>query len=158
MLAIGTYLDSSAQRFPQILSSGQAPCLFTRHMAVELGYPAISLLYGRKPSLPFGESLTHCPVDFLAFFFVIYVTLRSNMWQFRISGLFRTVVCDTTHYFLVIFTSHLALELTLIFGTVRIISYFPPHLLTETVIASNPTTPRIVSDDKIPLPPVRSPG
>lgn len=74
------------------------------------------------------------------------------MWQFRIPGLFRTVVRDTTHYFLVIFTSHLALELTLIFGTVRIISYFLPHLLTETAIALNPSTPRIVSDNRTPLP------
>lgn len=54
MLTIGTYLDSSAQRLPQVLSNVGVLCFYTRQRAVELGYPAISLLYGRK-SVIFGR-------------------------------------------------------------------------------------------------------
>lgn len=72
-----------------------------------------------------GKNLTRCPADTLAFLLIIYVALQSNMWQFGIPSLFKTLAEDATRYFLVIFTSHLVLELTLIFGTVRIIPCFP---------------------------------
>ena len=92
---------------------------------MEFAFPAISLVYGRKPSLPlvWGRN-PHRLADFLAFLVIIYVAVESKVWQFGIPSLFRTLAQDATRYFLVIFTSHLVLELTLIFGTVRIISHF----------------------------------
>jgi len=68
-------------------------------MAVEYTFPAISLLY-----------------DLLAFLLVVYVALKSSMYQFKIPTMFGVIARDAARYFLVIFTSHLALELTLIFG------------------------------------------
>lgn len=67
MLTIDTYFDSSAQRLPQALSDGDTVCFYTRQRAVELGYPAISLLYGRKPVV-FGR--------------------KPHSWSCRLSGLF----------------------------------------------------------------------
>ena len=62
-----------------------------------------------------------CPTDLLAFSLVVYLALRSGAYksQSQMPSLFRTMAQDATIYFLVIFTSHLVLELTEIFGRVR---------------------------------------
>jgi len=104
-LALGISLialitTTEAQQVPQTISGGPNICVYARQRPVELAFPAISLLY-----------------DFLAFVVIIYVALQSNLWKFGIPSLFRTLAQDATRYFLVIFTSHLVLELTLIFGT-----------------------------------------
>ncbi|KAF9644210.1 hypothetical protein BDM02DRAFT_3190815 [Thelephora ganbajun] len=52
---------------------------------------------------------------FLAFSLIIYLVARSNVYRFQIPSLLRIIVQDATHYFMIIFTSHLALELTLLF-------------------------------------------
>lgn len=73
---------------------------------------------------PVGNADGYCPTDLLAFILIIYMALKSNAYEFKIPSLFRTIAQDATFYFLMIFTSHLALELALIFGKVRIFSYF----------------------------------
>ena len=70
---------------------------------------------------PAGNTHTYRPTDLLAFLLFIYVALRTGAWEFKLPNLFRTIAQDATCYFLVIFTSHIVLELTLIFARVRII-------------------------------------
>jgi len=91
--------------------------------------------------------------DVLIFSTIVYIALRSNLYQFRIPSLLRTIVQDATHYFLVIFTSQLLLVLTLTLTRVRILSYLHvlSFLLTEALIAFNPTHPRPVSNTRIHL-------
>ena len=62
------------------------------------------------------------PTDLLAFSLIIYLALRWRVYQLQMSGsLFRIIVEDATLYFLVIFTSHIVLEVFLIFMTVGIL-------------------------------------
>ena len=65
-------------------------------------------------------------------------------------SLFRVIVQDATHYFLVIFTSHVVFELTLIFAKVRILACHSifSFSLVETFIAINPATSCHVSDTR----------
>ena len=58
------------------------------------------------------------PTDFLAFSVIVYLVVRSNVNKAPIPSLFRTIVRDATYYFLFIFTSHLAIVLFLLFGSV----------------------------------------
>lgn len=130
MLAIRAYSDIPVLYIPWFPLESRGVCYFLVHRAVELGYPAISILYGMKPSAAFpptGDIFSHYPTDLLAFVLIIYMALGSGMYQFKMPSLFRIIAQDATYYFLVIFSSHLTLELTLIFGRVRIISslYFP---------------------------------
>ena len=72
-----------------------------------------------------GDFHADYPADLLAFTVVVYLALRWGADQFKVpGGLFRTVVQDATHYFLVIFTSHLVFELALLFGRVRALLYW----------------------------------
>ena len=98
-----------------------------------------------------GDTYADYPTDLLAFSLVIYFVLRSNAYSFQMSNLFRVVAQDTTHYFLVIFTSHLVLELTLVFGAVSIMSCHPvfSFSLTKIFLALIPATPFCVSDTRI---------
>ena len=66
------------------------------------------------------------------------------------SSLFRTIVQDATHYFLIIFTSHLVLSLTLILGRVRVSSrcHIFSFSLAGTFVAFDSATPRPVSDNR----------
>jgi len=74
-------------------------CVFIRHRRAEIGFTAISIAY-----------------DLLAFLLIAYLALRSNVYELQMPSLLKTIVQDATHYFLVIFTSHIVLELTLVFG------------------------------------------
>ncbi|KAF9644213.1 hypothetical protein BDM02DRAFT_1059665 [Thelephora ganbajun] len=74
-------------------------CILARRGPLEVGFTTISLLY-----------------DFLAFALIIYLVARSNVYKSPIPSLLWTIAQDATLYFLVIFTSHLVLELTLLFG------------------------------------------
>jgi len=69
-----------------------------------------------------GEIKTDSLTDLLAFSFIIHLTLKSRSYQSGLPNLLKVMAEDATLYFLVIFTSHLMLELTLIFGSVRISS------------------------------------
>ena len=68
-----------------------------------------------------GDTPADDPIDFLAFSLVVCLAVQwKNSRQFLMPGsLFRIVAQDATLYFLVIFTSHLTLEMTIIFGGVR---------------------------------------
>ncbi|KAF9648233.1 hypothetical protein BDM02DRAFT_3261179 [Thelephora ganbajun] len=74
-------------------------CTFEQHVSQEIVYTTISLVY-----------------DFLVFSVIIYLVARSNVYRFPIPSLLKTIAQDATLYFLVIFTSHLMLELTLLLG------------------------------------------
>jgi len=91
---------------------------------------------------------TRSSPDVLIFSTIVYTAWQSNLCQFRIPSLLRTIVRDATHYLLVIFTSQLLLMLISILGRVRILSYL--HVLsfslTEALTAFNPTHPRPVSN------------
>ncbi|KAF9645174.1 hypothetical protein BDM02DRAFT_3120678 [Thelephora ganbajun] len=54
--------------------------------------------------------------DLSAFSLIIYLVARSHVYRFPLPSLLRTIAQDATLYFLVIFTSHLVLELTLLFA------------------------------------------
>jgi len=57
--------------------------------------------------------------DLLAFLVIIYLALQSGTHRSKLPSLFGTMAQDATLYFMVIFTSHLLLMMTLIFGSVR---------------------------------------
>ena len=59
--------------------------------------------------------------DLLAFSIIIYLVVRSNIYKVPIPSLLKTIAQDATYYFIVIFTSYLVLELTLLFAKVRIL-------------------------------------
>ena len=62
---------------------------------------------------PVGDIHPDNPTDLLAFLLVVYLVSRSNVHRIAVPSLLRIIAKDATYYFLVIFTSHLALELTL---------------------------------------------
>jgi len=94
---------------------------------------------------------TRSSTDILIFSTIAYTAWQSNLSQFRIPSLLRTILRDATHYLLVIFTSQLLLMLISILGRVRILLYL--HVLSfslaEVLTAFNPTHPRPVSNTRI---------
>jgi hypothetical protein len=63
------------------------------------------------------------PIDFAAFSIIVYLVLLLKRHQIKVP-LFRTIAQDATYYFLIIFTSHFVLELTLFLARVRILSQY----------------------------------
>ena len=99
-----------------------------------------------------GDTHADYPTDLLAFLIVVYLAIRWNVYRGQMpGGLFRTIVRDATHYFLVIFTSHVALEMTLLFARVSILSCRSifPLSPAETLLALNAGAPFHVSDTRI---------
>ena len=94
-----------------------------RHRSLEIGFTAISLVYGIKFRLTFieKETPTDHPTDLLTFSVIIYLVVRSNVDKIPIPRLLKTIAQDATYYFLVIFTSHLVLILFLSLASVRIL-------------------------------------
>jgi len=93
---------------------------------MEIGFTTISLFYGTRTPHRFRlarETETDCLVDLLAFLFIIYLALKSGSFRSGLPNLLKIMAEDAMLYFLVIFTSHLLLELTLIFGSVRTSSH-----------------------------------
>ncbi|KAF9645533.1 hypothetical protein BDM02DRAFT_3262853 [Thelephora ganbajun] len=100
-------------------------CIFVRHRPPEFLFTAISLLY-----------------DLLAFSLTVYLAARSNIYKSPIPSLLRTIAQDATLYFLVIFTSHLVLELTLLFArpTIRVLpaagnTVYLPVMVTRLMLS-----------------------
>ena len=92
-----------------------------------------------------GVTHPNYAADILAFSLIVYLAVQWN--QFQMPSLFRTIVRDATIYFLVIFTSHLVLELTLIFGRVWTFPFCSIFFsFAETFVAFNATTPWRVSN------------
>ena len=93
-----------------------------------------------------GDTHHDHPTDLSAFLVIVYLVFRSHAYQFLVPSLLRTIAQDATFYFLVIFTSHLIFELTLLFGRVRTSPSALPLQPTETFIAFNPSASWRVSD------------
>ena len=108
------------------------------------GFPSLRLA---------GEIRIDSLTDLLAFSFIIYLALKSGSYQSGLPNLLKVMAEDATLYFLVIFTSHLLLELTLIFGSVRTSSRrsVSPLSYYKTFTAFGQTTPRSVSASAIRL-------
>jgi len=71
--------------------------VFTGHREMEIAFTAISLVY-----------------DSLAFLVIVIHAVRSGFEGIRMSRILRTIVQDTTIYFMVIFTSHFVFVMTLL--------------------------------------------
>ena len=71
--------------------------------------------------LRLGDTYSDHPSDFLAFSVIVYLVVRSNVYKAPIPSLLRIIARDATHYFLVIFTSHLVFIMFLAFASVRIL-------------------------------------
>ena len=56
--------------------------------------------------------------DLLAFLIILHLASRSTARKFGLPGLLGTIVRDATKYFLVIFTAHFVLVMTLLFAPV----------------------------------------
>jgi len=97
---------SGAQTPPPIPLDAYRLCVFVRHRKIEVAYTSISLLY-----------------DFLAFLFTFFLARLSKTDDSKVPGILSTVLQDATRYFLVIFTSHFVLEMTLILcqGTTQLL-------------------------------------
>lgn len=102
-LVLGIYLtvlvSQGAEPSQPMYSEGPRLCLFVRHRAIEIAYTSISLLY-----------------DSLAFSLTVFLVARSDPRGLGLPTLWKTIGEDATRYFLVIFTSHVVLWITLIFG------------------------------------------
>jgi len=150
------YFDTSAQQMPPIPLDAYQVCAVAASesapMLMAVGFASLSLAYGKKPFLPFvWQTPTPIIPDVLIFSTIVYTAWRSNLCQFRIPTLLRTIVRDATHYFLVIFTSQLLLVFITILGRVRILSCLSvlSFSLAEALIAFNPIRPRPVSNARI---------
>lgn len=88
-----------AQPLPPIPIDAYHLCIVPRHRTMETAYTSISLLY-----------------DFFAFSLTIFLATRTMEPGVKIPMILKTIVEGATLYFLVIFTSHLLLEMTLLFG------------------------------------------
>jgi len=103
-LALGIYLlflgiREGALEVPQVPLDPYILCSFVLHRDLLLAYTSISLFY-----------------DSLAFLLIVFLTKKSRPSGFKVPVLVRTIAEDTTRYFLVIFTAHFALAMTLTFG------------------------------------------
>jgi len=88
-----------AQPLPPIPFDAYRLCVFVRHRNLEVAYTSISLFY-----------------DFLAFSLIIFLAATSQPGVLKVPTIMGTIAEDATLYFLVIFTSHLVLEMTLNLG------------------------------------------
>lgn len=73
----------------------------------------------------FANGLT----DFLAFLVIVLLAVKSVTGDFKMPQLLRAIVQDSTVYFLVIFTSHFVLEMTLLTARVS-----DPILVNTSVV------------------------
>jgi hypothetical protein len=66
------------------------------------------------------SSFAHGLTDFLAFLVIVTLAVKSATSDFKMPQILRAIVHDSTTYFLVIFTSHFVLEMTLLLARVSI--------------------------------------
>lgn len=67
-------------------------------------------------------------LDFLAFTLIVFLASKSEAKKLKIPSLLGTIAEDAMRYFLVIFTSHFVLEMTLLLGRVSVNHPLPPFL------------------------------
>ena len=112
-----------ALKLPPIPFDAYNLCGFPRHRALEIASAGVALLYGAQNSLRFGtDGINHADnvyePDFLAFSLTIFLATTSRSSRFKMPSILETIAEDATRYFLVIFTSHFVLEMTLNLGRV----------------------------------------
>ena len=74
--------------------------------------------------------------DFLAFSIIVYLAIKSRQSSAKIPTILGAMAEDATWYFLVIFTSHLVLEITLVFGRVSTAAPLRLHPTTSNTCLS----------------------
>jgi len=132
-------IGNQAQQLPPIHFSAYQLCVFTRHRKVEIAYTAISLLYGSLFSEVFHlSSFINITTDTLAFLVIVVLAVRAGLNGAKVPRILRSIVQDTTLYFLVIFTSHFVLVMTLLFARVSL-SIICDMSDAETSLANHPT-------------------
>ena len=72
--------------------------------------------------------------DLLAFLLIVFLAMNSEARGFKIPSILRTIAEDSTRYFLVIFTSHFVLEMTLNLGRVSVNSFISSPRLQSTIL------------------------
>ena len=125
-----------AQPLPSVPFDAYHLCLFVRRRTLDIGYASISLFYGVGAIVnSAGMVLTvqiMCTQDFLAFLSVIFFAKRTKTAGLKIPTILGTIAEDATRYFLVIFTSHFVLVMTLNLG--RVSTPLPLSLWTQQMI------------------------
>jgi len=69
-----------------------------------------------------GDTTSDHLADLLAFLLVVYLVVKSDRDKVPMPILFKTIAEDATYYFLLIFSSHLVVELVFLSARVRISS------------------------------------
>ncbi|KAF9789657.1 hypothetical protein BJ322DRAFT_1018258 [Thelephora terrestris] len=100
-LAIGIWTTTFAaeggvQPAPPIPLDAFQICIFTQNRSLEIAYTALSLSF-----------------DFLAFSLIILLAVTMRAPGLKVRSILETIAEDATKYFLIIFTSHLVVEVTL---------------------------------------------
>jgi len=100
---------------------------------MEIGYIIISLVYGTLFSVrvPHFASLTRTIPDSLAFVVIVALAVRAAFGTIRVPEMLRTIVRDASVYFVVIFTSHFVLAITLFHTRVSIAIASGIHVLLK---------------------------
>jgi len=138
-------------------------CTFVGQLSREIGFIAMTLAYGAEILVSFidhwGDARSDHLPDLLAFSVVVYLVVQSGVKKVPLPNILKTIARDATHYFLVIFTSHIVLVMFLAFASVSTSSYSTVFSLrlAYTFIGYNQTNPSRVSDARTFLPFVRSP-
>jgi len=78
-------------------------------------YPELATIMAFISTDPCGDM---CTPDFFAFSLIIFLAAKSRTADLRVPTVLGTIARDATWYFLVIFSSHLVLEMTLTLGRV----------------------------------------
>ena len=68
--------------------------------------------------IPADPSCDMQPPDFLAFSLIIFLAAKSGALKLKVPNILETIAEDAIRYFLVIFSSHFVLEMTLALGRV----------------------------------------
>ena len=97
-------------------------CIFVGQLSGEIGFIAMSLVYGTELLMSFIGDLEdarsdHSP-DLLTFLVIIYFAVQSSVRNIPIPSILKTIMRDATYYFLVIFTSHIVVIMFLTFAEV----------------------------------------
>ena len=89
--------------------------------------------------------------DFLAFVLIILLAVWSKAGGLEIPMILRAIAKDATRYFLVIFTSHFVLVMTLNLGRVSATVSLPRVYLLTLNLGNDPTSSSFVSQRRPPL-------
>ena len=130
-----------AQPVPQIPLDAYHLCVFFRHRNLELAYTSISILYGTQElsTCIWNSNNTRGSSDSLAFLTVMFLAARLRFQGLKVRTIMQTIAADAMRYFMVIFSAHLVLVLTLNLAPVR--TMVPPSGLRP--IPSNASLVRI---------------